>query len=220
MKLRRHQRVRLGVTVKPRPGGATPWNATSHCAPYFAVFVAGGQIQWRASHKGGPPFWLQSVVVEAGVGVGHPRMVEEWRRRLVLVYERTGGQSVDVMALRSSDQGRTWTEAEVMIAGGKKPTIGRSLDGTLIFCAVVGNTIHGRIQYPGDLVPREEFTFQAITDDTRADMLVQDDTFQIDQEWGPHARYWLHVLLEAETATSHWYSADRGRTWRRGSLPP
>lgn len=206
--LRRHQRVRLSVTIAPELTGLNPWNLETEAGTYHTVWVEEETLQYRASHLGDADFWLQTSVAE---GVIHgPRLIQDSEGTLRLLYGiETDEDQFDTMEVASWDGGQTWSEPAVAIADGTRPTIAMGLDGTILRAALVGGAIVATEQAPGDEAPGAEFTFA----DESGPLAFEDDSFHLQQEAGPLARWWLHGHLEGETDTADLWSLDGGRTW-------
>lgn len=200
------QRVRLGVTLTTTVR-RNPWNLEDRFGGYTMCHVAGGDIYVAHTSHAVPPYAYQVAVVEGGL-CSEPRIAMDPRGWLHLIYTHAG----DVHKRVSWDEGQTFSEGEMAFSGASHPTIAVGIDGTVIRAAYQGGKIIANVQAPGDAAPGSDFFFQ---DDASADLLVEDDTFHIQEAREGPGRLVLHVTIDGESATSDWWSADSGRSWVR-----
>lgn len=203
------QRVRLQAATKPA-AGANPWNLESEWGTYHTTFIRSGSVVVRSSFFGGPQWWSETVPVVSGAS--YPRLALDAHRRLWLTYERTVAGVHDAMAAASDDDGETFGDPAVAISGGTKPTVAVGHDGTIVIGALVGTALTLRVRGPGDADFGTSFTAAGWNGSANVALVLQDDTFHLQQERGPQARWWLHVLLSGETETSDWWSSDLSKT--------
>jgi hypothetical protein len=102
-----------------------------------------------------------------------------------------------------------------MIAGGEAPHVLVAPDGTLLFTARVGNTLHGRVQYPGDATPRGEVT---LSSGALLVTVLGDGQFGIAAAHEGPARWLLTAGIDEPPGTNlvtDWSSSDDGSTFLR-----
>jgi hypothetical protein len=116
--------------------------------------------------------------------------------------------------LISDDEGLTWADGGVVIAGGVKPfgTV-NGFDGTEIVAAFVPATekIAAVRRQVGELAYGTQFNFR----DASADLLFENDTFSL--AWGFESpnRLLLVCHIKGETQIATFWSADAGNTFTR-----
>jgi hypothetical protein len=189
---------------------------------------AGLLAYYRANHSTKFYGWDVNTVVSQGPA-DHPRMCQDHRRVLHLVYELqvgtdgSGRPIWNAYERESWDDGETWTDEILMgIPNGRRPTIAFGHhDGVLIRAAfvyndVAANTGPGKIrstyQELGDVAQSAVTTFK---DQAGVDIQFEDDQFHLTQAYDNGARWILSVRVNSELETSEWYSTDNCQTWRR-----
>jgi len=201
------QRVRLAVTTTG-PQARNPWNLEDRFGGYTTTWSERGNIFIHHATRATPPYEFMSIADSSGDAVD-PRIAMDPRGVLHLTYARSTG---DAYRRESWDEGKTWTEEEVAITGGSHPTQAFGIDGTHIVAAYVAGNIVATERAAGDTAPSAPFTFE---DDAAAVLVVEDDTFHIQEGRESPGRWLLTVVIDGETATSDWGSNDGGRTWTR-----
>lgn len=205
------QRVRVLATVQSPGPRQYPENLQVRWGQYYECFVEFGDLKVRRSHYASKPFAWTVTVTSSG-DVSYPSLDMSPRGILTLIYERTGP---DVFRRISYDEGLTWTDEAMAIAGGSKPkTVTNPFDASQIeaaFEAATGKII-GQIREAGEASFGTPFYFQ---DDAAADLLWEDDTFGLAWGYSTSNPLLLHAHADGETGTSTWRSFDSGRTWER-----
>lgn len=110
----------------------------------------------------------------------------------------------------STDYGQHWTLlAGGGFAGGTHPWVAVGPGGSILWSAVVSNTLQGQVQLPGQDGVQSAFTFKS----GGVNMSVSNDSFALEQApWASDA-WILAVVLNGATMTTDWQSNDSGQTW-------
>jgi len=205
------QRVRVTVTATTPGARQYPENYQFHGGQYFETFVESGDLHVRRSHSATPPFaW--DLTVTSTADVSYPVLDMLPRGVVIVLYERVGP---DVYRRLSYDEGLTWTDEELAIAGGSKPKRATNpFDGAEIEAAreAASGKIIGQIRESGEAAFGTPFYFK---DSAAVDLLWEDDTFGLSWGYVTHNPLMLHAVADGETDTSTWRSYDGGRTWER-----
>ena len=204
-----YNRAATALDVSSQPVGILFWRSDR---PVPLVQVGGPSAGRVWDTRNG----AQGVLVTSTSGDNSPRLAEDYRRLLFLLFIRP---AQGAMLCRSGDDGDTWEPPLMAIPGGTHPNIisqdGRTLAAA---CINVGTStapifhIQARVQGPGDPALGTLFTFN---DTSGAALHVADDSFGLAfAAEGPN-RLALHVLIAGETSTSDWWSANDGHSWTR-----
>ncbi len=195
--------------------GSSPWNLGHPWGRYHRVQLRNGNVYYDRSDFGVPrPYAITNVQVTDSGRDTDPRLIEDYRGLVRIVYSRTNNEDgSDVWETVSSDDGATWGEAFMAIEGGRHPTIATDLrDGGIVRAAYVAGALQATYQAAGDPSPSAPFVLR---DETGAALSVQDDTFHLQPAYEGPSRWVLVVMIAGDTAPSDWVSADEGQTWER-----
>lgn len=191
-----------------------PWNMVDFQGRYHVAQSGTNEIIYRRAAQIAPlPAWALVVQAVAEANARNPRMAYDPKTlRIFLVYESDEG----CREIYSDDDGRTWSAPETMAISGspEAPTINVG-DGGVIRAAVVPgtpNVIGATWQGPGDQSQSAQFTFK---DSAAADLEVTTGQFHLVHSGEGNDRWLLTVVIDGETTSSDWWSADNCRTWTR-----
>lgn len=205
------QRVRVTATVTTPGPRQYPDNYQFYLGQYYEAFVEDGDLHVRRSHGATRPFAWNVKVTSSG-DVSYPALDMSPRGIVTVLYERTGP---DVFRRQSYDEGLTWTDETLAIAGGSQARRATNpFDASEIEAAWEAATgkIIGQIREAGEVDFGAPFYFQ---DGTATDLLWEDDAFGISWGYATFNPLMLHAHADGESTTSTWRSYDGGRTWTR-----
>lgn len=202
--------LRTGVNL------INPWNLQDNTGAYHNTAIMGNNVfYWRSDFTvpnfPSTPWAVDSVQVTDTGKESEPRMARDWRGRLYLVYTHTDG-GTSIYERYSDDEGETWSDSYVAIAGGTHPTIHADHQGTVYVAAYVGGNLKGNIQFAGDTTPSIDYTF---TDNVGAPLAVADDTFHLQLAYDGPSRLLLVCNISGEGVPSNWVCNDDQFTFTR-----
>jgi hypothetical protein len=213
--LRPHQRVRLDVLnlVTAAPAGLSPALWSERSGAYYKAYVKDNNVWVAYSSTGSPPYLHETPASSDGDCL-EPAVCVDHRGMVVLLCVRTSG-GPDVEERRSWDRGLTWSDPTVAFAGAIHPRVAKGHDGTLIRMAWLAGKIYVTRQAPGD--PAESAPV-AIKDAAGADILTEDDCFDIVKGHTKEDTWELSIWADGESAISDWFSTmTDASTWTRRS---
>lgn len=210
VRFNRWWRHRVSFRVPRQLSGGNPWNLDPTMHGYQRCAIVEEDVHyWRSELATPQPWAIESVPVTSSGGCSDPRMIDDHRGIIYLVYSFGG----DVLQTRSMDDGETWESSEMAIANGTHPTINCGRDGTLVQAAYVSGVIKGRVRRAGDADWGSLLTFK---DDADVNIAAENDTFHlVECKEGP-GRWIMVLVVDGESEVSEWVSADLdGGTWKR-----
>lgn len=203
------------------PGEINPYNIQTERGHYHRAAILDGDVTYKSSQFTVPlPSWNVLTTVTSTGDCSFPRMAEDYRNRIYLLYTRLVAGNYQGYERFSDDYGRTWSsEAAMAITGPKWNHIWSGHDGSVLrtgFVYLVPSSGPGNIkatyQGPGDLSQSAVFTFK---DETGTDMIFADDSFGASLAWDGARRWLLTCVIDGEGSSSDWQSWDNARTWKR-----
>lgn len=198
----------------PAPG-ANPWNLMSMIGQYHRTDVIDGEVWYRRATFSAPfgGFEHEGQVTSSG-DCTHPRMEEDGRPVLYLIYIRDG---VGLCIRASSDEGTTFGSETVLIADAYFPTIAKDPLGTLVALGFVYDSgtsgpgkVYMRRRGPGDTSWSASVAIQS----GGVDMKFEPDTFHVSYDNQGPGRWVLVAKEEGASDVSEWYSTDECETFK------
>ena len=185
-----------------------PYNAQTQWQFFARVNVDDG-VFYRGSEFTTPPFSITTQVTSSDLDE-RPVILRTALDHWILLWARRG---VGVYEARSYDDGRTWGDVTLPFEGGKNPlVISDPMSYVILRAALVGSTIVGTLQAPGDATPGTQFNFVQVGG---AAMSFADDTFGLAFAYDGQARVVGSFHLSDSSSITEWESFDDGRTWRQ-----
>ncbi len=200
-----------GVT----PDGVYPWNLMSAIGQYHRTDVQEGDVWYRRATFSAPfgGFEHEGKVTESE-DCSHPRMAEDGRPVLYLVYIREG---VGAVIRASSDEGTTFGSEMELIPDAHFVTIANDGIGTLVVLGFIYDsgdsgpgTLRMRLRGPGDLSWSTAVTVQS----GGSDLKLEPDTFHVCYDKQGPGRWVLVGKAEGDDGASEWYSTDECKTFK------
>ena len=180
--------------------------------PLYDVGGGPAGIQYWQSMASTPGQWTMGggstqIVITSDTRDGNPSLALDCRMRLLCAFDR---DSVGTMICWSDDDGETWSDPIMSIAGGTNAVVRCGKDGSMFEAAYVDDgsgvgVIKGIWRPTPDGTPSSVTTFK---DETGTDIPVQPGQFGLDHLAETGSRWALTVLVDTETAPSTWLSAD------------
>lgn len=179
-----------------------------HSGKFLRATVEDGKLIVRKSNFGVPAPWHSENIISSDTGHSDPCLAETRFGQVHLVYGKGG----NVYKRVSSDDGATWEAETLAVSGGSHPRI-CSAGGAMISAAYVAGNIQATFQGPGDPSMSSAFTF--VNHAGGANLLVENDTFDLSFDERPQGHWLLSCVISGETVTSDWFSDDNCRSWTR-----
>jgi hypothetical protein len=179
-----------------------------------AVGATEGNIRYFRSNSSLPiPNWAVNGVFVTGDAETegedeNPVVVRNWQDRLFILFDRPDEEAPEtrnVLEVVSDDDGETWSEPTMAIPGGTRPFTITDRNGNQIEAAYVAGNIAARFRGLGETTWSDLFFF---TDSAGDPLAVEDQPFSFDAAFDSPERFVLAVVIDGETSTSLWWSAD------------
>ena len=206
--------------VPPETGARNPANLHTRWGEFYRVeaeVVEVGppeelRIRCRRAEAGPRP-WVSEVLATPGPNDTYPKIFIDNREAIRIIYQEGPDDAANVMEVESNDDGETWEDPVLAIAGGTRPNAAvATSDASILRCAHVGGTVTFTRQDAGDTVPGTPW--QAL-DETGAVIEIEEDTIGLCEAHETACGWTMSIKVAGETAISDWVSYDDGETWER-----